>query len=92
MMVGGERLLITLTTGILGYVSQNKQKNNLNTYSVQLRHHLVKYRLAFHTRMTYIVIHYIKYKPGLSYYLFCETYSNIHVVSEINSDTARYIE
>ena len=28
MMVGGEIFLITLTTGILGYVSQNKQKEN----------------------------------------------------------------
>ena len=31
-MEGGETWLITLTTGILGYLSQNKQQENLYIY------------------------------------------------------------
>ena len=37
-MGGGETLFVTLITGILGYVSQNKQKENLYIYFAQLRH------------------------------------------------------
>ena len=32
MNAGSEALLVTLTTGILGYVSQNKQQKNLYIY------------------------------------------------------------
>ena len=41
-MMGGEKLLITLTTGLLSYVSHYKKLENLYIYFAQLRHYQAK--------------------------------------------------
>ena len=46
-MVVGETLLTTLTTGILRYVSQNKQQANLYIYFAKFWHNREKYRLVW---------------------------------------------
>ena len=40
MIVGGETLLMTGKTGILGNISQDKHLENLYIYFAPLRHHL----------------------------------------------------